>query len=189
MIRHTATSNLSEIWDEELEQIRVEHICSPREHISDLSTSLHGVFERDDIYLELTAKGKGKYASYCAPNESVGVPMFGVDFVRNEDRGAWYVQIGYLDGQAVAYQKGDSSFKAVCHVVHTPMLWNFWHFSLRWATDHGNLEELPVKEQKKIAQKVGFSGRVLIARTAIVVAPRVYVLAQKCYKQAQETVL
>jgi len=65
--------------------------------------------------------------------------------------------------QNFEYQKGEESFSPTCQVIHTPMLWNFWHFSLRWIINEEIVSEIG-QISKKVAQRIGHSVRTTLSQ-------------------------
>jgi hypothetical protein len=152
--------------------IKQEHICSPRDQVADLSTSLLGIFEISDNQIFLTASGKGKYNEYCLPDIEVEAPIFQEDFGVDTTKRYWVILIGAIHKTPVDYTKSDLGFTAECLVEHTPMKWNYWHFSIRWLTDdEGFWHNLSDKEKKKLARRLGQEARSHIAMFAKVEEP------------------
>lgn len=58
LLRTTETNKHEELWDDEMNMLREDCICNPKERISDLSTSLFGIYNTEHIVIELTDKGK-----------------------------------------------------------------------------------------------------------------------------------
>jgi hypothetical protein len=164
--------------------VSVQNVCSPKEHVADLSTNLHGVFRLEHCSIELTPQGKQDYALYCAPNEVVEPPLEHIHFSHNAQRGFWSIPVRRLHGQLVEYNQSNLPFKAECMVTHTPMKWNFWHFSLRWRLEDGRqLHDLPDKERQKTAKRVAHDARALIAKFARYAVPPDISLEERCYLQ------
>ncbi len=171
LIRFTNTNNINDIINPETGFIRQEHICTPRKRASDLSTSLLGVFETKHIQIQLTEIGKAKYGGYCAPDLQLDPPIFNHDFELNTLRHFWVIKIQHILNAEVHYETSNLPFKANSVVQHTPMKWNFWHFSIRWKTDSGFWHELTEKEQEKLAKRLGHEVRAYISKYARVEEP------------------
>jgi hypothetical protein len=172
LIRYTNTNDKGEIWNEEINAVNFRQICSPEDHIEDLSTSLLGIYQPHHVFIEFTKDGKAHYMYYCAPDEQVEPPTFEKDYISNPNRHFWCVPIAKLNNRTFTYNRENNEFNATCLVKHTPMKWNYWHFSLRWKTDAGFLENLEERERKKVAKKIGQSARVSIAHFAIITKPQ-----------------
>ncbi|MEQ8426043.1 MAG: hypothetical protein RIA63_15090, partial [Cyclobacteriaceae bacterium] len=164
--------------------VKQEHICQPRDQVADLSTSLLGVFEIEHLKIELTEEGKRKYNEYCPPDFDAKVPIYKGDYVWNFDRHFWSISIGDIDNVDVSYQRGDMPFKAKCLVIHTPMKWNFWHFSIRWRVDDEFWHNLDSKAQRKLAKRLGHEARSHIAKFAKAEVPNCYPLEEINYLKA-----
>jgi hypothetical protein len=80
-----------------------------------------------------------------------------------------------------SYTQNNDPFTAVCFVAHTPMKWNYWHFSLQWNTDLGPLENFGEKKRKNVAKRIGQSVRVLISHFAMIEIPVHPPLQKNCY--------
>jgi hypothetical protein len=184
LIRSTKTK---EDLKNESGEIKIEYICSPSENIQDLSTSLLGVFEPHHSYIELTSEGKQIYADdYCSPNCKVSIPIHKTHFEWDETKGFWFVKIKQIEGQLAEYLISNPPLKAECIVQHTPMKWNFWHFSVRWRFDDGSFyHELPDSERKKdkLRKRLSHEARAIIAKFAFTQEPNFSELTNKHYIQ------
>lgn len=181
VIRFFNTNNTSELLDPETKKVTIQNICSPTERIDDLSMSLLGIYKPDHIYLDFTPKGKLKFLSYCEPDIDPVIPIFENDFVLNENRHFWWIPIEKVHKKKVEYKSHDKPFVATCFVCHTPMLWNYWHFSLRWNTELGPLDKMDEKLRKKAAKRIGHSARVIISHFASIDDPDLTILPPTCY--------
>lgn len=181
LLRIINTRDINEFWDFETNMLKIAHVCSPREHIQDLSMSLLGIYRPQDIFIQLTESGKIKFNHYCEPDANVPVPVFEEEFILNEDRHYWWVPIDKLSNKEFPYERDNHPFVATCMVEHSPMRWNFWHFSLKWKTDLGDLEDLPEKQKKNVDRRIAHSARALIAKFAIIEFPENLILPKNCY--------
>ena len=181
LIRLTNTDKIEEIVDQETGNVQLQQICSPEERIDDLSCSLLGIYNIPHIRLGFTAEGKAKYMHYCPPDEDIETPTYQADFTNDANRHYWCIPIHKIDGVPFDYTRGNDPFTAVCIVKHTPMRWNYWHFSLRWQTDLGALEDLDEKTRKKVARRIGHSARVALSHLAKVECPDHENLSTNCY--------
>ena len=136
LMRTTGSPNDEDIWDNELQQIRVAQLANPRERVYDMSTNLLGVFERDHCKIYFTQIGKEKYGISCEPDTEVENPKEIIDFLRRVNVGIIYAKIEDVAGIKVTYTSGDSknpiTYYGESFVKHTPMRWNFWHYSIDW---------------------------------------------------------
>lgn len=182
LVRFVFSNVQEEIWDNEIGQIKAKHIYSPDERIDDLSMSLWGVFSLNHVYIDFTQEGKSKYMHYCNPNTEVEAPLFKTHFIKNENKHYWSIPINTLDKLPFDYTRSNTPFVAICKVLHTPMLWNFWHFSLRWDLgDLGQLEDLDYKERIKIARRIGHSVKAHIAKFAKIDTLPEIEIKKECY--------
>ncbi len=174
LIRFTTTNNREDIYDETLKQVKQEHICTPRDRMNDLSTSLLGVYDTKHIHIELTELGNEKFGSYCEPDEDVIPPEYQTEFINNPNRGFWVILIKKINGIRADYTNPNISKQcnAICKIQHTPAKWNYWHFSIRWDLGDGIYwHQLPEKEKKKMAKRLGGETRSIIAKYAEIEEP------------------
>src|SRR5438093_5574162 len=99
LIRFTNTKDIENILDPVTKNIKVEHICSPKERIEDLSMSLLGIYNEHHITLDFTPLGKDKFMHYCSPDEIVETPLFETDFSINNNRHFWCILIERIDNK------------------------------------------------------------------------------------------
>lgn len=170
-----------DILDPETNKILIQHICSPRERIEDLSMSLLGIFKPEHVFLEFTSQGKAMYMDYCKPNADPKIPVFEDDFNLNKNRNYWWIPIGQIHEKEFEYTSNEKPNVATCFVCHTPMLWNYWHFSLRWTTEFGTLSNMDEKLKKKAAKRIAHSARVIISQYASISNPDLTPLDYTCY--------
>ena len=181
VVRFFNTNHISEILDPETNKVVIQHICSGSEKIEDLSMSLLGIYKPEHIFLDFTSQGKSKFMSYCEPDVNPTVPIFEDDYLLNKDRHFWWIPINSIHKRKVEYTSKEEPYVATCFVCHTPMLWNYWHFSLRWSTELKPLDKMDVKLKNKVAKRIGHSARVLISHFASIEDPDLTPLPSACY--------
>lgn len=182
LVRHTAVQDIQELQEESTGLIKAKYICSPRENIIDLSTNLLGIFDHDHLGIELTKAGKIKYMHYCFPDEQVNLPVFTEDFNLNSDRGFFHLLISDINNTLVKYKIGEKEFEAKCKVLHTPMKWNYWHFSIRWIlTDQKYWNELDPRGKKKWSKRLAHVSRSHLQMFANLQIPRTKNLEEEAY--------
>ncbi len=187
LLRSTPTSVVADLIDEATGDLKQTSICSPAEHITDLSTSLLGVFTVAHNKIELTKEGKLKHGVYCAPDCIAEVPVYELDFYLDANKGFWTILIEKIFNESVSYTFGDRPgeiFTAICSIVHTPALWNYWHFSIKWyLNDNGcYLDEIQDdKLKKKISKRLSGAARAMIAKFAKIIEPNYQELTTECY--------
>jgi hypothetical protein len=196
LIRSTSTKIKSELVNEETGEVVQSAICSPREHIIDLSTSLWGIFNLQHNEVDLTREGKAIYAHYCEPDLSVQPPNYEEHFIFNDTKGCLVVLINSISNYSVEYYFGDSpeiKRTAICKVIHTPTKWNFWHYSIRWyLPEHQNyLDELKDdKLRNKIIKRLSGEARAVLARNFAISVPESTEIKDSCYmKNTQDPVM
>ena len=99
-------------------------------------------------------------------------------------RGCWYVKISEIINQKAIYKYGDEGFNASCGIYHTPMKWNFWHFSIRWFLEKEQCywHELDNKHKKKgWYQRLAHETRSIIRKFAKTDKPLSMNLPPSCY--------
>lgn len=145
-------------------KVKIEAIVRQTDHLRDYSNSLLGTFQIKDIFIELLPGPRKSHfnADWVSGGAKSTVPIHGVDFRVNEDRGYFFLAVSDFDGHEVPYSD-ESAVKPVCKVIHTPTNANFWHISLRWFHNGKDISELEEKERKK-----GDAKRVLTAAKALI---------------------
>lgn len=187
LIRATPTSKVEELIDESTQEILQKTICTPKEQISDLSTSLFGIFNTTHNKIELIGDRKNIFSSYCDPDAIVEAPVFNLDFSINENKGFWTVQISNIQDTEIKYTLDNDTDKnkvAKCKVMHSPTCWNYWHFSIRWYLKEFNcflneLEDLSLK--KRITKRISTDARAILARFANIKQPDLIKIPHTCY--------
>ena len=177
LLRHSELQS-EEFYDSSTNKVTLAAICSPKENIVDLSTSLLGVFKNDYIKIQLTEEGNKRYNEYCEPNEPVPPPQED-DYTHVLNRNAWYIQISLLQGLTVPYNKGEDEMFAECEILHTPMRWNFWHFSIRWTVQ---TEQFRMgKNAKKWEQRLCNAARNILSEIITITKPFDVEIPASCY--------
>ena len=113
-------------------------ICSPKENIVDLSMSLLGVFIEKDYKFAINKNGASKgFLKYWDENhKEIKVPQIKEHFEIRDNFACWSVSIGSLKNLKVEFITGagktEKSHEVKCVVKHTPIVSNYWHFSIQW---------------------------------------------------------
>ncbi|MEP7268219.1 MAG: hypothetical protein ABI844_11385 [Saprospiraceae bacterium] len=149
LIRYVKLKEGIPLVNPETKNIQLQYIADPTKHISDYSTNILGLFKINDLKISLTNDGKSIYNHYCEPDEFVSRPKYLKHFESRKEIVYFTIQISKINNYKFDFHLGSEIITAFCHVVHTPMKWNFWHFSLRWSKDNEYLHELPEKELGK----------------------------------------
>lgn len=189
LTRYTPTSIITDLIDEETGDVKQTSICSPKEHISDLSTSLLGVFKLAHNKIVLTKESSEKLGAYCDPDCNAEVPVFGIDFYIDENKGFWTIHIEKIINEPVTYFFGKNPeviYTATCCIVHTPTFWNYWHFSIKWyLNEHGcYLDEYQDNNMKeKIKKRLSGVARAMIAKFAKIIEPDFQEMPLNCYSK------
>lgn len=184
LVRYTKDKN---VIDEAIGLVSDKAIGQPSEtHLPDMSASLLGIYKIDHIALALTAVGLELYSNYCEPDINVDpIPVYEKDFVLDENRGFWFVQVLKVHEVKATYQIKEETFEAVCHVHHTPMLWNFWHFSVRWFVLNVNKfwHEMSKEEKKESGWNkiLAHETRSIIRTFATIELPEPIEIQPECY--------
>ena len=116
-----------------------------------LSTNLIGNFKKEDRYWKIIGNRKAYYTELWHEGESVAPPAK-EDWAYNEQFGAIYFPMDELLNMTVPYTKGnDQEQKTVqCKVLHTPVRSNFWHCSIRWFNEDGDMIDQKGKWSKRM---------------------------------------
>lgn len=150
------------------------YLLHPRSNVSDLSTNLLGVFGYDEGKIKILGDDFHYYNSSCAPDFEPNIPKFQKDFILDNQRLFWHVLVDDIQRLQIEYpsvNKNSKSFTAVCKVFHTPMKWNFWHFSIRWLISEKDstpfyLDNLENNKQKKYINKIVSEARSFLSMNA-----------------------
>ncbi|MDO8366362.1 MAG: hypothetical protein Q7T20_06160 [Saprospiraceae bacterium] len=133
-----------ELLDAETGKLKITYIVPQSNHLRDFSTNLLGTFTLNDVGFflkEVDKERKNYFNALWEEGDLVEPPIFLIDFDFNENLGCFFLFIGDLDGQQVPYQINNGpTLSATCRIIHTPTRCNFWHFSIRWMTEMGDLE-------------------------------------------------
>ena len=127
LIRHFVSNNDQSDVDD-LGLLKDFVIASGGEkQLPDLSTSLFGIFDENDIVFNVINKTLNEY---CDPNHNSSLPIYEEDFIIADNRNYWSILIDNIHDKLVKYE--GTEFRATCYVKHTPTKSNFWHFSIIW---------------------------------------------------------
>ena len=185
LIRHIPANNLGDLIEPSSGLIKQKIVFTPSDQAHDLSTSLLGVFEIEHLKIELTSTGKSKYNKYCEPDCTVSTPVFKKDYHIKSDRHFWSLLISKINNNKANYEKSKLPLTAECKVQHSPMKWNYWHFSIRWQTQDGLWHELPDNEKRKRwSRRLAHEVRSLIAMFAKIEEPNYFELEKSCYMKS-----
>ena len=160
--------------------LQLKYIAHPTQNIADCSTNLLGIFRLDDIKIAFTTLGLSIYNHECVPNLKVKSPIYKEHFYFDNERSYFTLNISELENLIVPFNIGADEFIAKCIVVHSPMKWNFWHFSIRWKINES--EWLHENNNKKWSKRLGSAARASIVHFAQLHEPNIIEINQKCYK-------
>jgi len=177
-------TNRDEIRDVKTNLIKEKYICSPSHNLADLSVSLYGVFNASHNEIELHGDGKAIYNLDCSADEKISPPVFEDHFIL-VPRFYWWMEAEKMHLQTIQLNYNNNQYLVRCHVVHSPMRWNFWHFSFRWEIDGlGYLHQLSDQSVKnKLAKKIGEIGRAQVKMHAQWSELDPFTLNKSCYKK------
>lgn len=187
LIRHIRVDENQEIINQDTNEIKEKYIADPTSNLADLSTNLLGIFKIDYLSIEFTDIGKKKYVKdgsidhYCNANENIKAPIFKKDFVKVSARKYFTLNIGKLNNLKIPYLYNDKPYTAYCKVTHTPMKWNFWHFSVRWLSEHDSYIHENNRIKKAWAQRICSLARASLVKFAKVDNTEFVKINSKCY--------
>ena len=129
LVRHTDVKDLKDdAGDLRLELISTHELY---QHLRDFSTNLLGVFELEDIkwaWLKNTPC-LGKWI----PGSLGMIPTESDVDERSEERGCFFLSVSECHHAKLYTDSSmEGEMEVECKVLHTPVLANFWHCSLRW---------------------------------------------------------
>jgi hypothetical protein len=172
------------IWNE-LGQLNANYFCNPSHNIRDFSVSLAGHFKVDHTKIRLTHKGKTDFGE-CDPNFQGSPPVKTIDYNLNDSALYWSIMVSLMNNVVAKIKRGDDDVSAVSYIKHTPMKWNFWHFSIRWLVDGIDLVENPnglnPSQLDAIFKKIGGKIRAQLATHIQPDHPIFLILPDNCFK-------
>ena len=173
LIRHTPTNNPNELLDENKEFIKDKYICERSLGLLDLSSNLLGIFIPEHIKIKLTTDGKTKFDYPFKEQLAIEIPIYEMDFTSDDNRGFWTIKIAEIIGKEADFSKENikDNFVGICNVRHTPLLWNYWHFTILWETDKIIWENLNEKQLEKLQKRLGAEARNIIRQYAKIETP------------------
>ncbi len=164
-----------DILEPETGQIKPSYVAFQSDHLRDLSTNLLSVFQPDDSLIFMQGDRKTFFLELWHPRDETTVPQYPDDFGLDENRGAFYLKIKDLEGLKVLYNKGETQeLEAVCKVLHTPVRSNYWHFSIRWFNEEGDI----ISQNGNWRKRMLTAARALIAEFGVVQTPGIEPLPQ-----------
>ncbi|MDI9358514.1 MAG: hypothetical protein QM528_06180 [Phycisphaerales bacterium] len=184
LIRHVDNQTHDTIIDQTTKLVKPEFIANPTAHARDLSTSLLGVFTVNHTKIQLTDKGKDEYAVAWLSNEAVNPLLFKIHFDIYENRTYWFIKVSNINNQTVQYTNPENceTLHITCQIEHTPMKWNFWHFSIRWQFKDGRYwHTMSKKDIEKYSRKIGHETKSIISKFAQVLEPDFKIIPTDIY--------
>lgn len=178
----------SEITDADTKNIQQKYIANPTQHITDCSTVFFDIYGIKHIGISLTSEGNKLYSHYCNPDDDIPVPIFPDHFEIKDNRSCFYLNIGSIHNHEFEYQFSGATYKCRCIAVHTPMKWNYWHFSIRWIVGHNN-EYLHDQDKGHFSKKnhwcrlLSSTARSIITHNAKLHQPPILLIPQTCYSK------
>ncbi len=131
-----------DVLDPDTGKIKLSCIVPQSDHLRDFSTNLLGTFTEGDTAWQITGTKEARkyFHGSWQPGEKVRLPLFPDEFTFTTDYGYFFIAIADLEGTVFQSKIGNEpDFEVVCRVIHTPTRCNFWHFSVRWFTDQGDI--------------------------------------------------
>ena len=184
LIRHVDDETVDTIIDEITGFVKSDFIANPTSNLRDLSTSLYGIYAIEHTKIRIKKDGGQDYLVECLPNSEVVPPLFDVHFDTYENRTFWFIQISNIQNQRAEYinPQNQEILNAECQIEHTPMKWNYWHFSIRWKFSDGRYwHEMSQKEIDKYSRKIGHETKAIISKFAQVVLPKYKTIPTSIY--------
>ena len=162
LLRYFDRKHIDEAIVDDSGKVTTDRVCSPKEHIYDLSTCLLGHYKIEFTKIEFTVAGKALFNDYCPADLEGDTPVHPEHYTINDLRSYWGVKIGLLTGIPVKINLSGKDVHARSYVKHTPTKANFWHYSLLWMIEGKSVAEYANFDQKvinKIATKIGTTAR------------------------------
>jgi len=193
LIRHIDPISGDEIIDSETGNIKLRYIADPTKHIADYSTSLLGKFKIEHIKIALTPEGKKFYNFYCFPNRRVKKLIYKTDFFLMHNRQYLTIKISNISENLISFETSSGLDNGRCVIEHTPMRWNFWHFSVRWK--HNDSEYLHEQEEKNFSKPtqgwvrvLSTTARAMLVHHAEINNDNYEIISKNCYKNFKNVI-
>lgn len=183
LIRHFDVVDNTPIHNE-LDEIDVQYICHPSAQINDLSMSLLGIFKPTHTQISLTRQGKEVFGIECLPDFDGLPPTYQTDFIIDGKRCYWVIQCEFINEMKVVINIDNKDVEVISYIVHTPMKWNFWHYSIRWQIGNEDLHSInkySKNQLKNIFSKIGAKARSNIIHLATTIAEVYPIIGKACY--------
>jgi len=186
LVRHIELKGEDEIIDPDTGNVKLKYVADPTRHIADYSTNLLGIFELKHIAIYLTADGKKLYNTYCLPDAEVKPLIYNTDFQITNNRKYFTIKIADISNIPVPFVINGIEKKAKCLIEHTPMKWNFWHFSIRWINDnseylHDQNENLFDRPKQGWVRLLSTAARAMLVHYADTNEIDYQVISKSCY--------
>lgn len=158
------------VIDPNTNYINQRYLIHPSSNIIDLSTNLFGLFTHKEGEIKIIGDNLKYFNQYCKPNIKAKIPVHKKDYI-HEERQFWHVLIGDIQKIIVDYpspNKNSTAFTAKCCVLHTPMKWNYWHYSVRWRIFQEEqefyLDQIDEKKQRRYIKKIASETRSVLIK-------------------------
>ncbi|MEJ6980726.1 hypothetical protein WG906_09720 [Pedobacter sp. P351] len=160
------------------QSVNVNYICSPKEHLIDLSTNLLGHYTEEHIKIMIQKVFSDDFNTYCDPSFPGIAPLYPEQFDFNDQRVYWTVKIEDIVGLEFEFMTGKTKKKIKSYVQHTPTKCNFWHFSIRWEVEGEKIFETAdlLTNKSKLSQKIGAASRATFSQLASILLPAYVIL-------------
>ena len=172
LIRFTSTNNRDLLIDPRTNQLKAEHVCTIESmQLVDLSSNLLGIFTVEHIQLAWIPDSGALFQQHWSEGvEFTDKPQLDVHFNLRPERGFFILPVSsLLSNPPIEFENSDNqTMIAECLVKHTPILGNFWHFSIQWnIIPIGNWNSLTTEDlKKKFKRNLGTKARSLICQYA-----------------------
>jgi hypothetical protein len=136
----------------------------------------------------LTPTGKEIYSDYCSPDETIDAPQYESHFTYDNRKLFFRLEIAKIIGIEIPVPIDSSrTIMAKCEVKHTPMKWNYWHYSIHWYIDSERcyLHDFSDKELgKSLGKRISSAAKSFIADYAKISEDEYFIIEETCYKKA-----
>ena len=152
LVRHTETRDILN----EVGKIKVKCVCHPTANCENLSVSLFGIFNAQDILYTIKGGRKGYFFQEWVVGEEVDPPTE-EEYSIDKNKGCFYISIDDLRSlKPIKYTIGESSkqYELSCQIVHCPTRCNFWHFEIRWINEEGFLHDMSGSWKRRVAKLI-----------------------------------
>lgn len=149
LVRYTQDKDIVD----EAGQVKSSHVCTPRTNCENLSVSLFGIYQEEDVMYCMVGDRSAFFQERWIVGESVPHPA-DKDYEERRERGFFYLSIDDIHNHTITYEKNNEQHDLICSIVHCPTNCNFWHFEVKWRNEDGFIQPQSGNWKKRVLNKI-----------------------------------